>query len=80
MRIVLQQKSSGLYFADVNAWVRNSSQAMDFVSSSAASEFCALNHLAGLQIVLKFDEQAYDIVLPVAQVAADSGRPHAEAR
>jgi hypothetical protein len=38
---------------------------MDFVSSSAAIDFCVTNKLAGLQMVLKFEEQKYDIVLPV---------------
>ena len=65
MRILLQQKKSGLYFKDIGAWVRNSSEAMDFVSSSAAIDFCVTNKLAGLQMVLKFEEQKYDIVLPV---------------
>lgn len=65
MRIVLQQKETGLYFKDIGAWVRNSSEAMDFVSSTAAIDFCVLNKLAGVQLVLKFEEQKYDIVLPV---------------
>jgi len=65
MRILLQQKKTGLYFKDIGAWVRNSSEAMDFVSSNAAIDFCATNKLAGLQLVLKFQEQKYDIVLQV---------------
>ncbi len=65
MRIVLQQKDTGLYFKDIDAWVRASSDAMDFVSSTAAIDFCALNKLNGIQLVLKFEEQKYDIVMPV---------------
>ncbi len=71
MRILLQQKKTGLYFKDIGAWVRNSSEAMDFVSSTAAIDFCVANKLAGLQMVLKFEEQKYDIVLPV-QAAEES--------
>ena len=67
MRIVLQQKQTGLYFKDVDAWVASSSEAMDFVSSTAAIEFCTTNHLVNMQLVLKFEEQQYDIVLPVRQ-------------
>jgi hypothetical protein len=37
---------------------------MDFVSSTAALDFCAANKLTGLQIVLKFDEEKHEIVLP----------------
>ena len=65
MRIVLQQKDNGLYFRDVGSWVYHSSEAMDFVSSTAAIDFCVANKLSKVQLVLKFDEQKYDIVLPV---------------
>jgi hypothetical protein len=65
MRILLQQKETGLYFKDIESWVRQSSDAMDFVSSTAAIDFCVANKLPGIQLVLKFDEQQYDIVLPV---------------
>jgi hypothetical protein len=65
MRILLQQKETGLYFKDVASWTRISLEAMDFVSSTAAIDFCAVNKLSGVQLVLKFDEQKYDIVLPV---------------
>ncbi len=37
---------------------------MDFVSSTAALDFCAHNNLSGVQIVLKFDGEKFDIVLP----------------
>jgi hypothetical protein len=65
MRIVLQHRDSGLYFRDVGAWTENAPEALDFVDSTKALEFCAANKLSDLQIVLKFEESAYDIVLPV---------------
>jgi hypothetical protein len=65
MRILLQQKDTGLYFNNVGMWVRNGAEALDFVSSTAALEFCVANKLSGVQLVLKFEEQEYDIVLPV---------------
>lgn len=65
MRILLQEKESDLYFKDVGAWVPQSSEAMDFVSSAAAIEFCVANKINGVQVVLKFDEHKCDIVLPV---------------
>ena len=73
MRIVLQQKNTGLYFKDIGSWVRAGSEAMDFVSSTAAIEFCVLNKLSGLQLVLKFDEEKYDIVLPVRPLSDPIG-------
>jgi hypothetical protein len=65
MRIVLQQKDTGEYFRDVGSWTRNSREAMDFLSSTVALQFCAANHLTDLHLVFKFEEQKYDIVIPV---------------
>ena len=65
MRILLQQKESGLYFKDIDAWDADPAQAMDFLSSTSAIDFCTANKITGVQLVLKFDEQRYDIVLPV---------------
>ncbi len=65
MRILLQQKDTGLYFKDIGSWVRSSAEAIDFVSSTAAIEFCVANRISGVHLVLKFEEQKYDIVLSV---------------
>lgn len=65
MRILLQQIDTGLYFKDIASWAKNSEEAMDFVSSTAAIEFCAANKLSRVHIVLKFQEEKCDIVLPV---------------
>jgi hypothetical protein len=73
MRILLQQQGTGLYFKDTDAWSRESSEAMSFVSAEAAGQFCTASKLTGVQVVLKFDEQRCDIVLPAA-VPQDLGR------
>lgn len=73
MRILLQQKESGLYFKDIDAWSRNPDEAMDFVSSTSAIDFCVLNKISNVQLVLKFEEQRYDIVLPVLTKAHRTG-------
>jgi hypothetical protein len=44
--------------------VHNSLEAVDFVNSTAAIEFCAQERLAGVQLVLKFERERYEIVLP----------------
>lgn len=77
MRILLQHKETGLYFKDIDSWARSSVEAMDFVSSTAAIDFCVTNKLSCVQLVLKFDEQRYDIVLPVRplqEVGAERAR------
>lgn len=73
MRILLQQKETGLYFKDIDSWTRTGSEGMDFLSSTAAIDFCTRNKLKGVQLVLKFEEQKYDIVLPVLHRPASHG-------
>ena len=65
MRILLQRKDDGLYLEDIGAWISDSANAMDFMSSTSAIDFCIANKISNVQLVLKFDEQRYDIVLPV---------------
>ena len=71
MRILLQQQSSGFYYKEAGAWTRDAAEAVDFLSSTKAIDFCLSNGITGVQLVLKFDEQLYDIVLPMV---ADSRR------
>ena len=66
MKVLLQHKESGLYLKDRGVTTANCAEAMDFLSSTRAIEFCALHKIAGMQIVLRFDEQHFDIVLPMA--------------
>lgn len=75
MRILLQQKGTGLYLTGVDAWSPHSSEAMDFVSSTAALDFCAANKLADVQLVLKFEEEQHDIVLPVVAAGQHRAEP-----
>ncbi len=65
MRILLQQKETGLYFKDVGTWTQESTEGMDFVSSTAALDFCATNKLSDVQLVFRFDGEKCDIVRPV---------------
>ena len=66
MKVLLQQKSSGFYLKEDGSWTAHRADARDFLSSSKVSEFCAAHKLSGVQIVLKFEEQHYDILLPIA--------------
>lgn len=65
MKVLLQHKESGLYLKDVGFTTPSAADAMDFLSSTQAIEFCVAHKIAGMQIVLRFDEQHYDIVLPM---------------
>jgi hypothetical protein len=71
MRILVQQKYSKRYFKDIDQWTRNHLEAMDFRTSTKAIEFCFSNRILDVQLVMKFDEQEYDIILPLT---AEPGR------
>ncbi|MSU59097.1 MAG: hypothetical protein EXS35_13185 [Pedosphaera sp.] len=66
MRILLQKKDNGFYFKERGAWTPAAADAMDFLCSTRAIDFCLANRISDVQIVLKFHEQRYDIVLPMA--------------
>jgi hypothetical protein len=66
MKVLLQHKQSGLYLKEVGVTTADRSEALDFLSSTQAIEFCAVHRISGMQIVLRFDEQHFDIVLPMA--------------
>lgn len=65
MKVLLQHKESGLYLKDAGLTTPSAADAMDFLSSTQAIEFCTAHKIIGMQIVLRFDEQHYDIVLPM---------------
>ena len=73
MRILLQQRDAGLYFRDIDSWTADPADAMDFVSSTQALEFCAVNKLDAVQVVLKFEDEKYEIVLPDVAAQPSAG-------
>ena len=64
MKALIQQLGTGLYFLKQGEWTANHQEAHDFKSSVNARGFCLQQGLASVQIVLKFDREKYDIVLP----------------
>lgn len=73
MRVLLQQETNGCYVRPDGDWTESAAEAKDFLSSSQAIDYCVARRLQGLQLVLKFEEQHYDIVLQMA--AARRHRP-----
>jgi hypothetical protein len=75
MKILLQQRESGLYLRELGDWTPDAGQAMDFLSSTRAIDFCAAHRIGDVQLVLKFEEQLYDIVLPMVMDRRHNGLP-----
>ena len=65
MKVLLQHIESGLYLKESGVKTGERADAMDFLSSTQAIEFCLAHKITGMQIVLRFDEQHFDIVLPM---------------
>lgn len=65
MRILLQQVQTGLYLKAPDQWIANPAEATDFLSSTRALAFCAAHRISSVQIVLKFEREHYEIVLPM---------------
>ena len=77
MKILLQQKASGLYFKDVGAWTHNTTEALDFISSMKAIDFCVINKIYDAQLVLRFEQERYEIVMPLIDERRYSDTRHA---
>ena len=65
MKVLLQHTESGDYLKEIGVKTHDAEDAMEFLSSTQAIEFCSSNKIVGMQIVLRFDEHHYDIVLPM---------------
>lgn len=65
MKVLLQHKETGLYLKEVGEMTGTPSEAKDFLSSTLAIRFCITHKISGMQIVLRFHEQHFDIVLPM---------------
>lgn len=64
MKALLQQVGTGLYFSAPGEWTAEHGKAHDFKSSVTARTYCLRHSIEDVQIVLKFDVDRYDIVLP----------------
>ncbi|MDB6121305.1 MAG: hypothetical protein JWQ71_298 [Pedosphaera sp.] len=64
MKALLQQVETQLYFKGPEQWTPNPWEAYDFKSSLNARSYCLSHGIPSVQIVLKFEVDKYDIVLP----------------
>lgn len=79
MKVLLQHKESGHYLKELGLTTPQAKDALEFLSSTQAIEFCARHRIEGMQIVLRFDEQHYDIVLPMLAERRGGGMRTAQA-
>lgn len=63
MKVVLQNKLSRFYLAEDGKWTADHLKVRDFGSSLRAMDFLQTNKVENAQVVLKFQDTKYDIVL-----------------
>jgi hypothetical protein len=65
MRILLLNTQTGLYFESLNSWTNNPQTAKDFQNSRQAAVFAQELCQDNLEIFLDFDDDEYNVSLPV---------------
>jgi len=65
MKVLLQNLNTKLFFRQPAGWTEDIEKARDFPNSLNAINFCNTNGLKNVQVLLKFNQQRYDVALPV---------------
>jgi hypothetical protein len=67
--VFLRHRESGQYYAGSNGWSGSSSVAHDFETMESAAQLARNRGLAGIEVVVRFDNPGCDLVLPLRQEA-----------
>ena len=67
MRVLLKDEK-GYYYKSEEEWTSSADSAVDFKGTFAAMEFARDKGFSKAEVVLWFDDPAYDISLPVRHV------------
>ncbi len=65
MQVLLRSTRTKLYLNGADRWTPDRSGARNFVSGAQAILFAQENRLTDLEVVLAFDDPAYDVTLPL---------------
>ena len=68
-KVFLRHRESGQYYAGSNGWSGSSSVAHDFETMESAAQLARNRGLAGIEVVVRFDNPGCDLVLPLRQEA-----------
>ncbi len=71
MRVVLRNMKTGLFFRNSADWSENAEEARDFMDATTALYFAKEQELLDVEILLKFQNPKYDIVVLTNSHAGD---------
>ena len=80
MKVLIQNSENLLYLESVDQWSSDIKTAWDFGNSDEAIAFCALHHIAPVQVVLQWEGSPYSISIPVVARHAASAEKVVRAR
>jgi hypothetical protein len=63
MKVLVQKREATLYFGTAESWTSNAADALDFQNTLRALDFLETSRIGDAQIVLKFEDERYDIRL-----------------
>jgi hypothetical protein len=70
MRIMIQNKETGLYLRRLDEWVERPERAFEFCDTTSACQFCTALGVTGVHIVLKFGAGFPDLVMALDSPSA----------
>jgi hypothetical protein len=65
MKILLRDIQTGLFYAGPNEWTTGQDEAQDFKTPDVALDLVDESHLQTVEIVVHFDEAAFDVPLTI---------------
>ena len=65
--VFLRNTGTGQYYASPGRWVGDSPHAHDFCVVEDAFEFARTRKFVGVEVVLRYEDPACDLVLPLRQ-------------
>jgi hypothetical protein len=68
-KVFWRNRQTGQYYAGSNGWSENISVAHDFETVESAVELARTERLVGMEVVLRYDDPACDLILPLRQRA-----------
>jgi hypothetical protein len=70
MKILLRDTETGLFYAGPNQWTTGQETAQDFKSPDVAFDVIDESKLNAMEIVVHFDEAAFDVPLTIVNASA----------
>jgi hypothetical protein len=64
-KVFLRNRETGHYYTGATGWSGNSSVAHDFDAVESATQFAKTERLAGVEVVLRYDDPGCDLILPL---------------